>query len=360
VEREFLTSDYGTINYDALTGTGTYEVRAIKDRYNNAKTTFEARHAFDVKFDPANPTVKDTINMMVVDQNGKPVSDVMVEIPGAGLRRVTDMGGKISFNLQEPKNYEIRLSKDLFWGKTMNLTPYGILTLGECIQEFELGESVTVTVFDSFNNPMSATIDVKDPAGIVKEIASQTYTLVPDKPGIYTVTVGSTNYVGANQTFKVNPHPVDIYTKMSSGNLIVNVSSNKKMLPLIRVSMAKDNVVFNGTTNDAGLALFEMRGVGNITVTVNPGRNNINYEEKVLREAVVRSYDLVLLTTPLVIIFIITLMTIVAIQLGRRVFGGGSWQMPTIGFGKKRMKSKHDSVLLADKKSSKNSRLSNL
>jgi hypothetical protein len=359
VDRDFATTSYGTVNYDMITSTGIYNIRAIKDRYGAGTASFEARNSLDAKFEPQMPNVKDTITINVKDQNDKPVSDVLVDIPAISFKRVTDMGGKLSFNLQEAKEYEIKLTKDLYWDKTIKLTPYGLLVIGECVKEFELGGSLPITVFDSFKSPAQADINVKDPDGIVKFYSGASQTLTPDKPGQYSVSVTKTNYIESNITFNVLPHPLNATSSMSKGQLTVNVTSKGAILPGVKVSVKEGLITLNGTTNNAGQASFNINKEGNITVTVNPGRENKNYEERAMRQQIVRSYDLVLLATPLSIIFLITLFTIIAIQIGRKFLGGGEWKMPQIGGGKPQMKTKHDSVLLGDQKPKK-SRLSKL
>ncbi|MFH1055497.1 MAG: hypothetical protein V1744_05330 [Candidatus Altiarchaeota archaeon] len=359
VERDYTTENYGSVNYETITSTGTYTIRVSKERYADASSSFEAKHYFDAAFSPSTPNVKDTLDMTVNDQNAKPVGDVLVEIQDIGFRRVTDMGGKISFNLQEPKEYEIKLSKDMFWDKAVKLTPFGILSMGECLQEFELGGNITISTYDSFNNPAAADINFKDPDGIVKYYPNtQSYTLTPDKPGGYTATVSKTNYLNANVTFKVKPHPLNVQTHMSSGQLYVNVTSNSNPVSSIKVSVTRASETLNGTTDAQGIAVFNMNREGNITLIVNGGGSNIYYDEKTLRQNILRSYELVLLATPLVVIFVITLITIVVVQLGRK-YMGNEWTMPSFSFGRPRMKTKHDSVLLGDdgKKSSRLSKL---
>jgi hypothetical protein len=358
VDRDYTTSDYGTINYDSMSATGTYFVKVTKERYGVGGTSFEAKHSFTSKFDPEFPTVKDPITLSVKDQNDKAVSDVLVEIPSSGFKRVTDMGGKISFNLQEPTVYQIKLSKDLFWDKTIQLTPYGILSVGECLSEFELGGAVTISAFDSFKAPVSTDISVKDPNGLIQHYTSQSQLYTPAKPGQYVVTVSKTNYIDANLTFKVYPHPLDISTRMKNGQLMVNVTSRNSTVSQVKVSLRKGDAVMNGTTNEAGQAWFNLNNEGNITVTANPAGENALYVEKSLSQRIVRSYDLILLTTPLIIIAGITLLTIVAIQLGR-MYLGSEWKMPSFGLGKQAIRTKHDSTLLGDNKPKK-SRLSNI
>jgi hypothetical protein len=358
VDRDFTATDYGTVNYDQITSTGTYQVKTTKDRYSVGTSSFEAKHSFDVRFEPQNPTVKDTLTMTVRDQNEKPVGDVMVEIPAIGFKRVTDLGGRVSFNLQEPKEYQIRLSKDLFWDNEVDFTPYGLLSIGECVQEFEVGGNIVISVFDSFKQPISADITFKDPDGIIRSYSASAQTYTPDKPGQYVATVSRTNYIPANLTFKVLPHPLDASTSMKSGQLMVNVTSAGKNVPNIKVSVKKAGVVFNGTTNDAGQVWFNLYKEGNVTVSLNPGRDNIMYVERAMNQNIIRSYGLIFLFTPLILIGAITVVTIIAIQLGRKYLGS-EWKMPSLGLGGKAPKTKHDSVLLGGSKPQK-SRLSKL
>jgi hypothetical protein len=359
VDRDFTATDYGTINYDTITTTGTYAVRASKDRYAAGTATFEAKHSLEARIEPTAPTVRDTITLVVGDENGKAVSDVLVEIPAIAFKRVTDMGGKVSFNLQEAKEYEIRLSKDLYWDRTMKLTPYGILSIGECVTEFELGGNIALSVLDSFNNPTAADINVKDPDGIVRYYNGPAQTVTPEKPGQYGVAVSKTNYIDSNLTFNVLPHPLEIRTWMSTGQLTVNVTSKAVPVAQLKVSVEMAGVSYNGTTSPLGQASFNINHQGNVTVSVNAGRDNRNYAEKTVQQSIVRSYNLIFLATPLIIIFAITVLAIAAIGLGRMYLGGGGWKLPSIGLGKARAKTKHDSVLLGDKKPS-SSRLSKL
>ncbi|MFH0863318.1 MAG: hypothetical protein V1875_09885 [Candidatus Altiarchaeota archaeon] len=361
VDRDYTTSDYGTINYENVPSTGTYPMKVTKDRFGVGSASFEAKHALNVKFEPLSPTVKDTITIIVNDQNDKPVSDVLVEIPDTGFKRITDMAGKVSFNLQEAREYRIKLTKDLFWDYTAQLTPYGLLTFGQCLSEFELGNSVELKVFDTFNNPASAELTVRDPDGIIKPYSGSSQTLTPDKPGQYLVTASKTNYINSNLTFTVTPHPLDINTTMAKGQLTVQVKSKGQPVSQMAVSVIKGQETFNGTTNEAGAAVFSINREGNVSITANLGKLNRNYGELTVRQIIVRSYDLILLTTPLIIIFAITLMTIIAIQLGR-MYLGSEWKMPSFGsggVGSHKGRTKHDSTLLGDKKPHK-SRLSKM
>ncbi len=345
VEREYTTSSGGTVNYDAVTATGEYTIRVSKAKYETVSDTFEAYHGFNVVLEPESPTVQDTITMTVNDQDGNPVGDALVEIPEAGFRRVTDMGGRLTLNLQEPREHSIQITKDLFWDKTVQLTPYGMLSIGDCVSEFELGNSVTISVFDNFNDPITADIKVTDPDGIVRYYSSESQTITPEKPGSHVVTVSKTNYLSANTTFTVTPHPLELTSTMDSGRLFINVTSRGEGVPGLRVSVARDGTVLNGTTNDEGVVSFEMRSEGNLTVTVNQGAGNRVYEEKVVDQQVVRAYNLVLLTTPLLLIGGITFLTILAIQLGRHYFGR-EWKLPERKKKKVRGKSRHDSSLM--------------
>ncbi|MBU0761915.1 MAG: carboxypeptidase-like regulatory domain-containing protein [Candidatus Altiarchaeota archaeon] len=227
VESQYITSSFGTLTYDQVGLAGVYEVKATKDRHSTAVKSFEAKNSFVLKQEPEYPTVQDTITLTVNDQDNKPVGDVLVEVTGLNQKKVTDMGGKITLNLQKAIKYDIQITKDLFWSKTIEVTPYGRLYIGDCVKEVDLGDNVSFNVFDSFNQPIDVDIDVKDPFGVVKQYSGSSETLSPAKPGNYTVTASKTNYASANTTFYVRPYPLDVDAIMRSGQLIVNIAEQK-------------------------------------------------------------------------------------------------------------------------------------
>ncbi|MBD3389083.1 MAG: hypothetical protein GF416_08350 [Candidatus Altiarchaeales archaeon] len=364
VAREYTTSSYGTVNYDAVTSTGEYKVAATKDRYSDVTSSFEAYHAFEPYLEPALPTVRDTIVLTVNDQNGNPVSDALVEIPDTEFMRVCDVGGRVSFNLEEAKEYTIDISKDLFWDKEITVTPYGILSVKASSASLMLGGNVTLFAYDSYENPTSADLKVTDPDGVVRYYTGSQQLITPDKPGEYVVSGEKTNHLGANVTFTVEPYALDVSTYMSQGTYYVNVTREGEPISGLKVNVKMEEVDLDGRTDDAGMASFKISQEGNLTLTVNVNGDNIVYEERIVRQNVVRSYDLVYLTVPLVIVFLITLFAIIAIQLGRAYFGK-ELKMPsktakTPKKKGKKPKAKHDSVLLGDKPEKKRSRLSGI
>jgi|GEM_PF-758530 len=360
VEREYTTTSFGTLTYDSVISTGIYEVRATKSRFDPNSATFEAKHEFQTKVTPDNPTVEDTVTIEVQDQEGKPISDVLVEIPELNERKVTDMGGKLVLELQQPRQYTFKLSKDLFWEKQTQVTPFGMLNVGECQGEIPLGTDISFTVLNNFNEPTEAEILIKQPSGIVKQYTGSEKTYAPEMPGEYFITVRKTNYGSANKTFKVLPHPISLAASMSAGKLFVNVSHEQTPLPAILVSATIGGKGMNTTTNDMGVAVFSVTREGNVTVIANPGMGSQMYGEGKTIFKVTRSYDLWLLTGPLLVIFVISLMTIVAIQLGRKYLGDGL-SLPSKGVVKKKGadEPKRKSAIIKEKASGR-SRLSDL
>ena len=323
VEREFTASNFGTFTYDAVTSTGIYEVLVTKDRYAPHKANFQAQNAFIVKVTPERPTVKESISIFVTDQDNKPISDVLVEVAEMNIRKVTDMGGKLTLDLQEPKTYTFKLSKDTFWDYSFEVVPYGMLSLGECVTDLGLGENITFNVFNSFGELTDAEILVRQPNGIVQQFVGTTKTYQPDLPGKYEVSIKKTNYASDNITFIVKPYPLEIVGGMGQGILTINVTHLGKPVPQLGVMADIFGTTKTATTNVAGQASFEVTSEGNLTVTVNKDKANIIYEERTANFGIIRSYQLIYLATPLIIIFIIAVFTVISIQLGRRYLGDG-------------------------------------
>ncbi len=364
VEREFQTTTFGTLTFEGVTSTGIYEIKATKDRFDPNSASFEARHALQAKFDPEKPTVGETVTLIVSDQLSRPVSDILVEIPQLNERKVTDMNGKLVLNLLEPQQYDFKLSKDLFWDMDLSITPFGKLSVGECAPIVKLGDNVSISVLNSFGQPTEAEILIKEPSGVVKQFTGSLKVYAPTDPGEYSITLRKTNYESANKSFTVDPYTLELSASMSSGKIFINVSHNGEMLPSIGVIAKVRADTFNATTNTDGVAIFSVTREGNVTVTANVGNANRMYAEKKASFRVVRSYDLVLLTGPLLIIFVISLMTIVAVQLGRKYLGNGiSLPSSFTGNGKETQKptvKKSKSQLLGVDDASKKSKLGDM
>ncbi len=346
VENDYTTSSFGTMTYETVSSIGVFEVRASKDRYASSTTSFEAKNSFSIKLEPETPTVKDTLTITVNDQSQKPVPDVLVEVLETDTKKTTDLAGKATFNLQEPGKYTFKLSKDMFWDKILEINPFGMLSTDPIPAEVELGKDITVKVYDSFEAPTNAEITIKDSIGKVRQYTASEQSITTERPGIHILTVSKSNYVGTNQTFKVKAYPLDVLTRMDSGILHINITREGEPIEGLKTVLDNKGELTESTTNEQGLASFALNEEGNVTVTVNKGEGSIMYEEKTLDLGIVRSYDLILLTTPLVIIFLITMMTLIAVYLGRKYLGDVS--MPQIR--KMKTQPKHSSQLMGSKK----------
>jgi hypothetical protein len=338
VERDFKTTSFGTLNYEAVTLTGEYNVRAVKERLDPSEKTFTARHSFDIVFEPDTPTLEDTIVLTVNDQNGNPVGEAQVEIPALNLKRPTDTGGKLSFILQEPMQYAISITKDLFWDEQIRVTPIGVLSVGECLETIDYGENITIAAFDNFDNPVDVDMSFRDPRGMVQLFQNtQTATYSPAIPGEYVVTLSKTNFQQANRTITVLPKPLYHTVYMAAGKFHVNVSDGRDPISGINVVFDKDEVREESATDSQGIAVFNVNTEGNATISLNPESGNVYFEEKSFHAQVLRSYDLILLTTPIIIIFIIAFIAVIVLQLGRHLLGEEGFGLP------KRQRTRHDS-----------------
>jgi hypothetical protein len=135
---------------------------------------------------------------------------------------------------------------------------------------------------------------------------------------------------------------------MSQGIVRIQVIGLGEPISDMLVSLEKDGSLRNGTTDADGSVEFPVNTEGNVSITINGDNGVIEYNMLEGTLFIVRSYDLILLTGPLVVILIISVMTIVAIQIGRMYFGG-SWSIPsTDGMSKKKsQRPRHESSLMA-------------
>ena len=322
VSKEFITGSDGGVTYDSVTSVGRYTVRAEKDRHDIVTQTFDTYYSFSANLDPINPTVNDTITLSVQNNDGVGVGDAMVLIPSIGYVGYTDNQGKLRLSLQEPKDYELFISKARYWNITRTVSPFGILGVEMSSYDIELGASSTIMSKTLYGKALESDIKITGPDGITRTTAGSSYVLTPDSPGVYRIILEKRNYLPANATLNVKPHPVDFSSAIVNGKFIVNVTSHGAGVDGLKVSVAMAGWSADEITNSAGVASFPVRGGGLINVTVNSGGIRA-YEAKGVAREIVKSYKLQYLVAPVTIIVLLSLFIIIALQLFKGG-GGGS------------------------------------
>ncbi|MCX6695420.1 MAG: hypothetical protein NTU61_03915, partial [Candidatus Altiarchaeota archaeon] len=160
VSKELTTGSGGSVNYDGASSVGRYTVRAEKNKYETVTAQFDVYYSFNVLYEPSKPTINDTITLTVQNQDGAGVGDATVSIPAIGFLGYTDNDGKIKFKLNEPKDYEVVVSKQRYWNATSTITPCGILIVELSAYDIELGGNISISSSTCFGNPVDSTIQI--------------------------------------------------------------------------------------------------------------------------------------------------------------------------------------------------------
>lgn len=291
---------------------GEYTIEVEKEKFKSTTKSFNALNYLLISLEEDKATVGDDIQVIIKNQQGTLVSGATVSIESSPVSGLTDAEGRFSFSLQNPGHYRITAVKENYWGAERNITIFGILQLKFNTTEIELGDSVEFSAVDIGGNEIQVEFSVVKPDGS-EALIDNVYK--PMEPGEYIVVARKSLYRETNKTLTVSPHPLEVDVSitgggMGGGKIMVNVSSHEKPASSITVEIETPHGKENSTTDERGVAIFDVMGTGKAIIGVNSIAIKKEYETIVLRMSTGKHYNFLLLIVPIFLTFVVAIITV--------------------------------------------------
>lgn len=297
-EPQRVTSSYGKVGYTPLS-TGKYEITVQKKDYSKAIKEFLVSGQLSIIPNPEQPREDEEFSVIVRDSEGIALSGANVYINGK--LSLTDSDGIAKFKLPAG-GYEILAEKIGYNSDKKKIDVLGILIIRLSSPQIELGENTEISVFDSKSNKISAEITALRPDG-TSEIIQENYT--PETSGGYEISASKAGYALVSTTLKVKPLPLNLTTNIKGGELLIKVNSHGDPVKDIEISLdtpsgVKDKI----RTDENGMASWEIREEGIITITLNSGNANRDYEGKIITQQILKKEYTLLWFLPIIVLIV--------------------------------------------------------
>lgn len=271
---EFTSSEGGLVVYKPKNA-GQYKVKVEAATYAAVTVDFKAYKVFTVTLsDRLFP--KEDITVAVADADGKPVNGATVSIKESGASGTTDISGKYTFSVDEPKEYTLNVKKDGYVDYVKKIIIQGVLSVKISDKEILLGNSIEIVAQDSQGNKIDGTVKVTKPNGEDESLATDEYK--PSLAGAYTVSVSKDGYQTATGEFNVKPYPLVLKAKMEGQKIVATATSDGNPVPEIAVSFEGAGFREEILTDKNGKAILDT-GKSNVSGNVTISSKEANYEK---------------------------------------------------------------------------------
>jgi protocatechuate 3,4-dioxygenase beta subunit len=271
---EFTSSESGQVTYKPKNA-GQYKVKVEAATYAAITQDFKAYKVFTVALsDRLFP--KEDITVAVTDADGKPVNGATVSVKESGATGTTDISGKYTFSVTDPKEYTLNIKKDGYVDYVKKIIIQGVLTVKIRDKEISLGESQEIVAQDSQGNKIDGTVKVTKPNGADETVATDEYK--PSLAGTYTVSVSKEGYQTATGEFNVKAYPLVLKAKMEGQKIVATATSDGTPVPEIAVSFEGAGFREEILTDKNGKAILDT-GKSNVSGNVTISSKEANYDQ---------------------------------------------------------------------------------
>lgn len=271
---EFLTSESGKVTYKPKNA-GQYKVKVEVTGYVAVTKEFKAYKVFTVNLsDRLFP--KEDITIEVLDADAKPVNGAAVSVKESGAAGTTDLSGKYTFSVTEPKEYTLSVKKDGYVDYVKKLIIQGVLTLKISDKEILLGETLEIMAQDSQGNKVDAKVSIVKPSGEEDTLATDEYK--PSDAGAYSVSASKDGYQTATGDFNVKALPLVIKARMEGQKIVATATSDGSPVAEIAVIFEGSGFREEILTDKNGKAILDS-SKGNVSGNVTISSKEANYEK---------------------------------------------------------------------------------
>ncbi|MFZ2456313.1 MAG: carboxypeptidase regulatory-like domain-containing protein [Candidatus Altiarchaeia archaeon] len=271
---EYTSSESGQVVYKPRNA-GQYKVKVEAASYAAVTKEFKAYKAFTVALsDRLFP--KEDITVEVTDADARPVNGASVSIKESGATGTTDVSGKYTFSVDEPREYTLSVKKDGYVDYVKKLVIQGVLSVKISDKEIPLGDSLEIVAQDSQGNKVDGKITITKPNGEDETLATDEYK--PSLAGTYTVSVSKDGYQTATGEFNVKAYPLVLKAKMEGTKIVATATSDGNPVPEIAISFEGAGFREEILTDKNGKAILDT-GKSNVSGNVTISSKEANYEK---------------------------------------------------------------------------------
>jgi len=269
----FTTSASGTVTY-TVSSSGTYSVEASKTDYSKGVTSFSTLDTLQIIVpDTSKAKPGDDVTVTVQDAAGNPVPSASVTIPGTTISGTTDSSGKYTFALPGAGQYKIRATKPGYSQAEASIRQEGVLSVRVVPKRVEVGDKVKITVVDSKGEQVVASISIARPDGVDEVDTKSERDYIPQKAGVYNVSVSKQGYSGASDSFEVVLKSITLRMEFSDKTLVVSAQSRGELLENVSLEITSPSgEVYEVLTDENGNVQVEAEENGDYTAkALDPG-----------------------------------------------------------------------------------------
>ena len=271
---EFTSSESGQVIYKPKNA-GDYQVKVEALTYVAVTQNFKAYKVFTVALsDRLFP--KEDITVAVTDADGKPVNGATVSIKESGSTGTTDISGKYTFSVTDPKEYTLTVKKDGYVDYVKKLIIQGVLSVKISDPEITLGNSLEIVAQDSQGNKIDGKVKITQPNGEDETLAADEYK--PVLAGAYTVSISKDGYQTATGEFNVKALPLVLKAKMEGQKIVATATSDGNPVPNITISFGGAGFREEVLTDASGKAILDT-SKSNVSGNVSISSTEANYDK---------------------------------------------------------------------------------
>ncbi len=316
--KSFVSSEAGKVYYTEAAESGTYEVTVEKQRYKSLSDSFEVKNDFTVRVEPDKPLIGQQITFTVTDQLGRSVPNAVVSVADTNISLKTTPDGRASLKLADQRDYDISIVKEGYWGKSVMLSPFGLLALEMSAADIEVGSPIYIDV------PGTADIEITTPNGSVDSyLGTESLEYTPESVGVYRVQASKPDHVSAKKEFTVLPHLLSADYSVVEDDAFVTVTSNGDPVADLAVSVATPRgQTLTRTTDGAGAFTHTIDVDGVYVYSLNADGSKPTFAQSSVGGRVYKDRDYVLITTVLVVLALVaTVLIAVVVAVHRQMHG---------------------------------------